>query len=179
MLDGEGMIWAWPFEQLLEVVRGTLGGLSPPLRSAVATSEPSRRCLFFFLLGTSLLVLGLQLLYPQARWGPCIPLDLIVEVVRRGSLSLVDAFDVSLGGTCHETFMRGVMAPPARVRVEGQLQFSYEEVVERFHDIFDHPHELIVRWGWRRALRHKVANGLYSVAETRWERCWGALDKVF
>ena len=28
-----------------------------------------------------LLVLGLQLLYPQARWGPYIPLDLIIEAV--------------------------------------------------------------------------------------------------
>ena len=26
-------------------------GFQPPLRSAMATSEPSRRCLFFFLLG--------------------------------------------------------------------------------------------------------------------------------
>ena len=25
------MVWAWPFEQLLEVVWGTLGGLSTPL----------------------------------------------------------------------------------------------------------------------------------------------------
>ena len=60
-----------------------------------------------------LLVLGLQLLHPQARWAPCIPLDLIVEVIRWGSLFLVDAFDMSLGGTYHETFTRGVMAPPA------------------------------------------------------------------
>ena len=45
------MVRAWPFEQLLEVVRGTLSGLLTPLRSAVATSEPSRRCLFFCLLG--------------------------------------------------------------------------------------------------------------------------------
>ena len=141
------MVQVWPFEQLLEVVRGTLGGLSPPLRSAVATSEPSRRCLFFFLLGTSLLVLGLQLLYPQARWGPCIPHNLIIKVIRWGSLSLVDAFDVSLGGTCPETFMRRVMAPPAGVRVGGRPRFSREEVVERFRDIFGHPHELVVRWG--------------------------------
>ena len=27
MLDGESMVGAWPFEQLLEVVWGTLGGL--------------------------------------------------------------------------------------------------------------------------------------------------------
>ena len=31
MLDGEGMVWAWPFEQLLEVVWGTLGELLTPL----------------------------------------------------------------------------------------------------------------------------------------------------
>ena len=43
----------------------------------------------------------------KVRWGPCIPLDLIVEVVCWGSLSLVDAFDVSLEGTCHEIFTRG------------------------------------------------------------------------
>ena len=45
-----------------------------------------------------LLVPGLQLLHPQARWGPCIPLDLIVEVICWGSPSLMDAFDVSLTG---------------------------------------------------------------------------------
>ena len=67
-----------------------------------------------------LLVPGLQLLYPQARWGPCIPLDLVIEAVRWGSLSLVDAFDIPLGGTCHETFTRGVMAPPAGVRAGGR-----------------------------------------------------------
>ena len=31
MLDGEGMVRAWPFEQLLEVVQGTLSGLLTPL----------------------------------------------------------------------------------------------------------------------------------------------------
>ena len=67
-----------------------------------------------------LLVPGLQLLYPQARWGPYILLDLVIEVVHWGSLSLVDAFDVSLGGTCHKTFTRRVMAPPATVRVRGR-----------------------------------------------------------
>ena len=46
------MVRAWPFEQLLEVVRGTLGGLSTPLRSTAATSEPSCHCLFFFFVGT-------------------------------------------------------------------------------------------------------------------------------
>ena len=68
-----------------------------------------------------LLVPRPQLLYPQARWGPCIPLDLIVKIVCWGSPSLVDAFDVSLGGTYHETLTRGVMAPPAGVRVGGRL----------------------------------------------------------
>jgi len=28
-------------------------------------------------------------------------------------------------------------------------------------------------------LFHKVANGLCGVAETGWERCWGAPDEVF
>ena len=51
MLDGESMVRTWSFEQLLEVVRGALDGLSTPLRSAAAMSEPSRHCLFFFLLG--------------------------------------------------------------------------------------------------------------------------------
>ena len=63
-----------------------------------------------------LLVPGLQLFHPQARWGPCIPLDLVVEVVCWGILSLMDSFDISLGGTNHETFMRGVMAPLARAK---------------------------------------------------------------
>ena len=68
-----------------------------------------------------LLVSSLQLLYPYARWGPYIPLDLIVEVICWGSPSLINAFDLSLEGTCHETFSRGVMAPPAGVRVRGRL----------------------------------------------------------
>ena len=72
-----------------------------------------------------LLVLGLQLLHPRARWGPYIPL----EVICWGSLSFVGAFDVSLGGTYHETFTRRVMAPPAGVRVGGRPRFSREEVV--------------------------------------------------
>ena len=51
--------------------------------------------------------------------------------------------------------------------------------MERFHDIFGHPHELVVHRGWRRALHHKVANNLYGVALTGWERCRGAPDEVF
>ena len=62
-----------------------------------------------------------QLLYPQARWGPSVPLNLVVEVVCWGSPSLMDAFDVSLGGTFHKTFSRGVMAPPTGVRVGDRL----------------------------------------------------------
>ena len=71
------------------------------------------------------------------------------------------------------------MAPLARVRVRGQLRFSHEEVEERFHDVFGHPHELVVRRGWGRALRHKVANGLCGVVQIKQEHCWGALDEVF
>ena len=66
-----------------------------------------------------LLVLGLQLLHPQVGQGPSIPLVPIIKVVHWGSLFPVDAFDVSLGGTCHKTFKRGVMAPPAGVRGGG------------------------------------------------------------
>ena len=51
--------------------------------------------------------------------------------------------------------------------------------MERFYDVFGHPHELIVRVGWGRALRHKVANGLYGVAQTEQEHCRGALDEAF
>ena len=31
MLDGERIVWEWPFKQLLEVVQGTLCGLPTPL----------------------------------------------------------------------------------------------------------------------------------------------------
>ena len=91
----------------------------------------------------------------------------------------MDAFDMSLGGTCHETFTRGVMAPPAEVRAGGRLRFSCEEVVERFCDIFDHPYKLTIRKGWGRALCHKVATSLYGIVETERERYRGALDEVF
>ena len=68
-----------------------------------------------------LLVPGLQLLHPKAGWSPYIPLDLVVEVVCQGSLLLMDAFDVSLGGTYHKTFMRGVMAPLLESELEGDF----------------------------------------------------------
>jgi hypothetical protein len=51
--------------------------------------------------------------------------------------------------------------------------------MEGFRDIFGHPYELVVHGGWRHALRHKVANGLYGIAETERECCRGAPDEVF
>ena len=51
--------------------------------------------------------------------------------------------------------------------------------MERLCDVFDHPHKLIVHGGWNHALRHKVANGLYGVAETKPEHYWGSPDEVF
>ena len=51
--------------------------------------------------------------------------------------------------------------------------------MEKLRDIFGHPHELIVRGGWRRSLRHKMANGLYGVAKTGRERYRGAPDEIF
>ena len=64
-------------------------------------------------------VLGFQLLHQHAWRGCCLPLGLIIEAICWGSLPLMDAFDVSLGGTCHETLTRGVMAPPAGVKAIG------------------------------------------------------------
>ena len=51
--------------------------------------------------------------------------------------------------------------------------------MERFRDVFHHPHELVARWGRNHALRHKVANGLCGVAETEREHYRGASDEVF
>ena len=51
--------------------------------------------------------------------------------------------------------------------------------MERLHDVFDHPYELIVRGGWNHMLCHKVANGLCGVAETEREHCRGAPNEVF
>ena len=50
--------------------------------------------------------------------------------------------------------------------------------MERFRDVFDHPHELIIYVGWDHALRHKVANGLCGIAETEREHYRGALYEV-
>ena len=70
------------------------------------------------------------------------------------------------------------MAPPARVRVRGQPRLLYEEVVERFCDVFDHPHELIVHGRLDHASCHKVANDRRSVAETERKCCQGTLYVV-
>ena len=51
--------------------------------------------------------------------------------------------------------------------------------MQRFHDVFGYPHELVIHRGWGSALRHKVANGLCCVAQTERERYRGAPDKVF
>ena len=62
MLDGEGMVWAWPFEQLLEVVWGTLDGLLT-LLAVDSGHEQALSPLLVFLVGavggvfTSVLVL--------------------------------------------------------------------------------------------------------------------------
>ena len=51
--------------------------------------------------------------------------------------------------------------------------------MERFHDVFDHPHEFIICGRWDHALCHKVANGRRSVAETERKCCRGAPYVVF
>ena len=65
-------------------------------------------------------VSGFQLLHRHAWQGYCLPLGLVAEVVCWSSHPLVDAFDMSLRGTRHEAFPRGVMAPHAGVRAKGQ-----------------------------------------------------------
>ena len=66
------------------------------------------------------------------------------------------------------------MAPPIGVRARGRPRLLYEEVVERFRDMFDHSHELVVHGEWDHALCHKVANGRRGVAETERKRHRGA-----
>ena len=46
--------------------------------------------------------------------------------------------------------------------------------MERLHDVFDYPHELIVRGQQDHASCHTMANDRRSVAETEWKRCRGA-----
>ena len=45
--------------------------------------------------------------------------------------------------------------------------------MERFCDVFGHPHELIVHRGWVHALRHEVANSFGGVAQTEWKALSG------
>jgi hypothetical protein len=71
-----------------------------------------------------LLLLSSQLLHPYVRWGCCPPFGSATEVAYQSSLLRGDAFDMSLGCFCHETFPGGVMAPPARVRGRVQPQPS-------------------------------------------------------
>ena len=51
--------------------------------------------------------------------------------------------------------------------------------MERLCDVFDHPHELVVREGWGHALCHKVVNGHRGITETERKHCWGTLCGVF
>ena len=51
--------------------------------------------------------------------------------------------------------------------------------MERLHDVFDHPHELVIRGGWNHALHQKVTNGLCGIAKSKREHCQDALDEVF
>ena len=71
------------------------------------------------------------------------------------------------------------MAPPTRVRARGRPWLLYEEMVERFCDVFDHPHELVVHGRQDHASCQKVANGRHSIAETERKCCRGAPYVVF
>ena len=71
------------------------------------------------------------------------------------------------------------MAPPAGVRARGRPWLLCEEVVERFRDMLDHPHELVVCGRQDHASCHKVANGRRSIAETEQKRCRDAPYVVF
>ena len=51
--------------------------------------------------------------------------------------------------------------------------------MERFHNLFDHPHKFIVHGRWEHALCHKVANGRRGAAETERKHCRGAPYVVF
>ena len=71
ILDGEGMVRAWPFEQLLEVVRGNLSGLLTPF----AVGGGHERALM------PLLVLLLAGMVGGAFTSVLIPLTLAFEAV--------------------------------------------------------------------------------------------------
>ena len=51
--------------------------------------------------------------------------------------------------------------------------------MEGFHDVFDHPYELVVHGRQNHVSCHKVANGRRSIAETERKRCRGAPYVVF
>ena len=51
--------------------------------------------------------------------------------------------------------------------------------MERFRDMFDHPHELVVCRRQDHASCHKVANGHRSIAETKRKCCRGAPHVAF
>ena len=72
MPNGESMVWAWPFEQLLKVVRGTLGGLSTP----VVVGGGHERALALLLV---LLVVGVV---GGAFTGVLVPLCLALRAVK-------------------------------------------------------------------------------------------------
>ena len=51
--------------------------------------------------------------------------------------------------------------------------------MEGFHDVFNHPHEFIIRGRWNHALCNKVANGRRDIAETEQKHCRGTPYEVF
>jgi hypothetical protein len=69
------------------------------------------------------------------------------------------------------------MAHFARIRVRDCLRISCEEVVDRFHDVIYHPHELIVHERRMHVLHHEVIDGPHSVAQTKWKCCRGILSR--
>ena len=71
------------------------------------------------------------------------------------------------------------MASPTRVRARGRLWLLCQEVVETFHDVFDYPHEFIIRGTWNHVLCHEVANGHRDVAETEQKHYRGVPYEVF
>jgi hypothetical protein len=70
---------------------------------------------------------------------------------------------MSLAGIRNEAFMRGVMAPPTRVKVKDHLRISYEEVMERFHDVIRHAHELVIHGKRVLASCYEAVDGPHSV----------------
>ena len=71
MLDGESMVQAWPFKQLLKVVRGTLGGLLTPLAVGGGHEQTVASLLVLLLVGT----------VGGAFTGVLVPLCLALEAV--------------------------------------------------------------------------------------------------